>query len=786
MSINFKKPALAAISAFGVLAVAPFACCDEKGKIDPFHMQIVGKYFDSAQDIANLEMVNRKFKCISKKYKFNPVPYNKFVFRGIETCQVYPEEFGRIVKFEEDKNIKQIIYLEGSFTAYLLRKVLADNGALDWEYEIVFNDLKNAIYGFKAHFYNQGKIITFCFNPLKMLKMFNYGNQVMIDNLLSDFSAFVDYCEIDPRVKYEELSKTLESFVLPDDVVNLEAGTFTNLKNLKKLYISDFVESVSNYAFEGCNNLTEIHYKGKVYRNPKDFTIAFKVGQYSNGENFENIKISDSVSEIKKYAFEMCTPLKSVVIPNSVKKIDTGVFWYCPNLSSVEIPDSVSEIGTRVFEGCSALKNVKLPSNIEEIKDSTFFDCRSLTDVFMPDCVKKIGSSAFKSCINLKNIKFSNSLEIIDISAFEDCASLTEVIIPDSVKVIRQGAFAGCVNLKKVKIPDCLEKFDVNVFDECPSLNHIEYKNKVYKSIEDFLTAFSVGPYAGYENFEDIEISSSVDTIKNFAFGNCKSLKSVKIPNTVKNISGDAFLNCESLTSVSIPDSVTTIGPQAFGRCLNLTEINVPDSVEKMGSAVFYSCEKLSSVKLPSSIKVIGTSFFAACDKLKNIKIPEGVKEIGNYAFFKCFSLEEIVIPKSVSRIGIRLFDTCTSLKKVQILGSIEEISSGMFSNCKLLEDIQIPDSVTVIGEKAFKNCKSLKEIKLPKNLKIICDYAFDSCVSLEKIVVPDDTVAIGYRVFENCTNLKTISYRGKDYSSAEDFINDFIFQTEEEQSNLN
>ena len=559
MSINFKKPALAAISAFGVLAVAPFACCDEKGKIDPFHMQIVGKYFDSAQDIANLEMVNRKFKCISKKYKFNPVPYNKFVFRDIETCQVYPEEFGRIVKF--DKNIKHIIYLEGSFTTYLLRKVLADNGALDWEHEIVFNDLKNAIYGFRLHFYNQDKVITFCFNPLKMLKMFNYGNQVMIDSLLSDFSAFVDYCEIDPGIKYEELSKTLESFVLPDDVVNLEAGTFTNLKNLKKLYISDFVESVSNYAFEGCNNLTEIHYKGKVYRSPKDFTIAFKVGQYSDGENFENVKIRDSISEIKKYAFEMCTPLKSVVIPNSVK-----------------------------------------------------------------------------------------------------------------------------------------------------------------------------------------------------------------------NISGDAFLNCEYLTSVSIPDSVTAIGPQAFGRCLNLTEINIPDSVKKMGSAVFYSCEKLSSVKLSSSIKAISTSFFAACDKLKNIKIPEGVKEIGNYAFFKCFSLEEIVIPKSVSRIGIRLFDTCTSLKKVQILGSIEEISSGMFINCKLLEDIQIPDSVTVIGEKAFENCKSLKEIKLPKNLKIICDYAFNSCVSLEKIVVPDDTVAIGYGVFENCTNLKTISYRGKDYSSAEEFINDFIF----------
>ena len=54
MNNRFKKTALAVASGFGLMALVPSAFCDREVKLDPFHMQIVGKYFGSSEDIVNL------------------------------------------------------------------------------------------------------------------------------------------------------------------------------------------------------------------------------------------------------------------------------------------------------------------------------------------------------------------------------------------------------------------------------------------------------------------------------------------------------------------------------------------------------------------------------------------------------------------------------------------------------------------------------------------------------------------------------------------------------------
>ena len=54
-------------------------------------------------------------------------------------------------------------------------------------------------------------------------------------------------------------------------------------------------------------------------------------------------------------AFENCSGLTSVTIPNSVKSIGTGVFEGCSGLTSVTIPNSVTCIGHSTFGGCSGI-----------------------------------------------------------------------------------------------------------------------------------------------------------------------------------------------------------------------------------------------------------------------------------------------------------------------------------------------------------------------------------------------------------------------------------------------
>ena len=61
----------------------------QRGKIDYFHMMVVGKYFKTIDDFVNVEMVNKKYKEIILRYKYNPIPLTneriRKLFSNIET-----------------------------------------------------------------------------------------------------------------------------------------------------------------------------------------------------------------------------------------------------------------------------------------------------------------------------------------------------------------------------------------------------------------------------------------------------------------------------------------------------------------------------------------------------------------------------------------------------------------------------------------------------------------------------------------------------------------------------
>lgn len=96
-------------------------------------------------------------------------------------------------------------------------------------------------------------------------------------------------------------------------------------------------------------------------------------------------------------------------------------------------------------------------------------------------------------------------------------------------------------------------------------------------------------------------IPDSVTSIGDFAFEDCKSLKSISIPDSVTSIGKEVFSNCSSPTSISIPDSVTSIGEEAFSGCSRLTSISVPDSVTSIEAPAFTECENLQDFTCPSS-----------------------------------------------------------------------------------------------------------------------------------------------------------------------------------------
>ena len=422
--------------------------------------------------------------------------------------------------------------------------------------------------------------------------------------------------------------------------------------------------------------------------------------------------------------------LRSIVLPERLKRIENGALRGCSQLEEVIMPPTVRSLGEDAFSGCSQMEYILLSEKLESIGEECFNECSKLRSISLPRSLTEIGNRAFKGT-GLQRVSLPSGLLTLGAAAF-DHTPLILLDLPAATKIVDD-------NLGTMKK---LEEITVEEGNR-----YYTYENGVlYDNTGSVLLrcpAARNGSFAVPEGVEEIAWTA-------FSYS---QLSHVSIPDGVTKIAASAFYECPQLRSVDIPASVTAIGESAFYGCNRLQSVDL-FNVRSLGKKAFYNCKALESV-VANQLGMVQPSSFEGCTALKAVELSPSINTIGEHAFKNCKALSQITLPECLTTICNEAFENC-ALSSLELPAKLVTIGERAFKNCKGLTHVSLPDICVTVDNEAFRECTSLVEIDLGKGLHVLGDHALRE-TAISTLVIPESVTHLGKKVAEKCKGLERI-----------------------------
>lgn len=540
--------------------------------------------------------------------------------------------------------------------------------------------------------------------------MYNYSNS--------------NYSELS-RSPWYQLRDEISEVTVQNGITHISSFGFFNLSVIQDFTIPKSVVSIGESAFKGCSNLENIN--------------------VDSDNSFLSVQDNVIFNKDKTILITYAAKDDKYIVPESVKKIETGAFWNIDTLKTIIFPNNLQEIGVTAFYGCDALENITLPNSVKSIGEYAFYSNNSLKSLTVPESVEQIGNYNFGCPIYGINNSYVHNYATTNNKTF----NMTQYVEAPSMSYTSYGTNKIEISMESVtdgaQIYYTLDGSDPygakNLYSEPiiiekdTNIRAIAVKSQMLNSeIVEKTYSFDAVMYLTFDessgtitgckqNATNITVPEYINGVKvvslgDRAFENCANLYTINLPESITTIGQECFKGCESLQSITLPNNVTSIGTGVFTDCSSLGTATLSNSLTFIPNRTFKNCQSLNNVKINSSIQSIGLEAFAGCEGLTNLSIPRSVTNIGNNAFNGCSSLRNVNIPTGVTSIGVNTFKDCSALVKATIPAEVTSIASGAFANCSRLviygynnstaqtyanenniDFVLIPDAVSSINE---------------------------------------------------------------------------------------
>ena len=643
-------------------------------------------------------------------------------------------------------------------------------------------------------------------------------------------------------------NSTVKNIVLPEEMISISASDLEGCKALKNVYYEGGSENAklieSSLSSLGVTVFAysekEPYMTGNFWHRDGDGIAIWPECRFSTGLSYS----SNGSDECFVKDIGSCKDSVIIVPPVSpdgkkVTGFDDGAFENCTNITEVILPDTIGYIGDSLFIGCKSLKKVTFLGQANYISYRMFYGCSSLEEISIPNGAELIGNEAFYGCTALKTVSIPDSIYKIGDRAFKECKSLKEIRISDGVTKIGEGSFENCLALEKISIGKSLESIASGAFDYCEKLMEITVNEENSALFAEDNVLYGDGGktliyYASGISTQTFVMPESVTLIKKSAFHSANHLVTV-VFSSCPTVENDAFMNCLFITNVyyfGLPeqwaengmhktplgvkgksvyyhsdrqllsdapfwhfvDGEIEIWPEAkiskgftygywsqtgvvltgLGSC-NDTVLIIPEytkdfkRVEAINGLDYL--QKVTKVVVPNSVKVIGRSF-TVCPKLVELILPDTLIEIGDYTMVGLECLTEINLAADFRYLGEGSLWDCPNLKAINVApgsGYYWSEDGVLYSGegyAKTLvmypvgrkdTSFTVPEGTAYISAYAFRNCTALTEINLPASLRLIETSAFLNCSGIVKLEFSEGLEKICGRAFLGCGTFESV-----------------------------